>query len=226
MAAAPVASGATLAYIATGSDGICGFMAAINFRAATFVASAGGLGQCPPDEGCEVAFAGRSNAGKSSLLNALAGTSSLARTSKTPGRTQRINFFAVDGAGMRRLVDLPGYGYARASRAAQAAWQRGMEEYLGGRNSLAALVLAMDVRHPLRPSDCRMLEWAADAGLRVQAVLTKADKLSRDAARRAGAGLAGRLGDGPPPLVLSARSGAGMDALAGRLAQWLEPRPP
>ena len=198
-------------------------MAATDFRAATFVASARGLGQCPPDEGAEVAFAGRSNAGKSSLLNALAGTRRLARTSRTPGRTQRINFFDLGGG--RRLVDLPGYGYARASRAAQAAWQRGMEQYLGGRSSLVGLVLAMDVRHPPRPSDLRMLEWAAAAGLPVQAVLTKADKLSRDAARRAAAALGAQLGGDAPPLVLSVRSGAGVESLAARLRDWLEARP-
>lgn len=133
-----------------------------------------------PDEGQEVAFAGRSNAGKSSALNAITGRKALARISKTPGRTQLVNFFALDPA--RRLVDLPGYGYAKVPDAIRRHWRTLMESYFLGRRSLVGLVLVMDCRHPLTEFDQQMLAWSTANGCRVHVLLTKADKLSRGAA--------------------------------------------
>ena len=128
----------------------------------------------------EIAFAGRSNSGKSSVINTLAGQRQLARVSKTPGRTQLINFFGLgDG---RFLVDLPGYGYAKVPLATRAPWGRVLGEYLRTRDQLAGLALVMDVRHPLTELDWGLLEWFRPTGKPVHVLLTKADKLSRSAA--------------------------------------------
>ncbi|NOY16723.1 MAG: YihA family ribosome biogenesis GTP-binding protein [Gammaproteobacteria bacterium] len=143
----------------------------------TFIKGAYTLQQLPNDTGVEVAFAGRSNVGKSSTLNTLAGVKSLARTSKTPGRTQEINFF--DLGNDRRLVDLPGYGYAKVSEAKQRHWAVTLDEYLLSRESLVGLVLLMDIRHPLKKFDRNMVHWCTHAGLPVYIILNKADKLSR-----------------------------------------------
>jgi GTP-binding protein len=147
------------------------------YRKAHFVTSANALQQLPPDTGREVAFAGRSNAGKSSAINTLVGQTGLARTSKTPGRTQLINFFGLDEE--RRLVDLPGYGYAQVPEAVKRHWQDLLERYLTTRRCLEGLVLIMDVRHPLTEYDRTMLGWCAHRGMPVHALLTKADKLNR-----------------------------------------------
>jgi GTP-binding protein len=149
---------------------------------ATFLTSAARVEQCPEDEGYEVAFAGRSNAGKSSALNTLT-RASLARTSKTPGRTQLLNFFTLDEE--RRLVDLPGYGYAKVPIPLKLHWQRHLEAYLGSRTSLMGLILMMDIRHPLTPFDCLMLDWAASSKMPMHILLTKADKLTFGAAKAA-----------------------------------------
>ncbi len=147
------------------------------FNQAEFVISANRPAQFPPDKGSEVAFAGRSNAGKSSALNAIAGRKSLARISKTPGRTQLVNFFALpDGD---RLVDLPGYGYARVPDAMRRHWRHLMEAYFNQRRSLAGLILVMDVRRPLTEFDRQMLAWSEGVGCLTHILLTKADKLSR-----------------------------------------------
>lgn len=137
----------------------------------------------PPDEGLEVAFAGRSNAGKSSALNVITGQKSLARTSKTPGRTRQINFFAIDD--MRRLVDLPGYGFAKVSRQVKQDWQRHISRYLETRRSLVGVILLMDIRHPMKDFDRQVLGWCHVAGLPAHVLLTKADKLKRGPARTA-----------------------------------------
>ena len=147
------------------------------YRQTQFLKSARLPRDYPPDAGVEVAFAGRSNAGKSSALNCLADQRALARTSKTPGRTQLINFFSIDDD--RRLVDLPGYGYAKVSLEIKRRWQQEMAAYLERRGSLAGLVLLMDVRHPLTDYDREMLGWCAHRGLPVHVLLTKADKLKR-----------------------------------------------
>ena len=156
-------------------------MPLIKFQTAEFTTSAPSLKQCPEDSGCEVAFAGRSNAGKSSAINTLTRNKSLARTSKTPGRTQMINYFAL-GEG-RRLVDLPGYGYAKVPIAMKVQWDRHLAEYLQQRKSLGGLILLMDIRHPLQDYDQQMLNWAAEAGLPVHILLTKSDKLKRGPAQ-------------------------------------------
>jgi GTP-binding protein len=156
-------------------------IAPIKFQSAEFITSAPSLKQCPDDFGCEVAFAGRSNAGKSSAINTLTRNKNLARTSKTPGRTQMINFFQLGED--RRLVDLPGYGYAKVPVAMKAQWDRHMAEYLQARKSLGGLILLMDIRHPLQDYDRQMLNWAAQAGLPVHILLTKSDKLKRGPAQ-------------------------------------------
>lgn len=148
---------------------------------ATFLLSSPDMAHVPPDNGLEVAFAGRSNAGKSSALNTLCGQKSLARTSKTPGRTQQLVFFELDKT--RRLVDLPGYGYARVSNKMQQAWERTLDEFLETRQSLKGLVLVMDSRHPLKEFDRQMLEWCAYKGMPVLVLLTKADKLKKGPAQ-------------------------------------------
>jgi GTP-binding protein len=150
------------------------------FPPASFIGSAWQPRQFPADEGAEVAFAGRSNAGKSSALNAIAGRKDLARTSKTPGRTQLINFFALDDA--RRLVDLPGYGFAKVPERMREHWQELLSRYVEGRAALAGLVIVMDSRRPLTDFDVQMLDWSRANGLAVHVLLTKADKLNRSEA--------------------------------------------
>jgi GTP-binding protein len=148
-----------------------------NYRSAEFLTSASKLSQCPPDEGWEVAFAGRSNAGKSSAINSLTNNKKLAKTSKTPGRTQLINFFRLSET--QRLVDLPGYGFAKVPLAVKREWTKNLENYLQRRESLRGLILLMDVRHPLQPFDSQMLNWALEARMPVHILLTKADKLKK-----------------------------------------------
>lgn len=147
----------------------------LHFNDARFLLSAPTLHQCPPDTGAEVAFAGRSNAGKSSALNALTRQTGLARVSKTPGRTQLINFFTLND--QCRLVDLPGYGFAKVPIAMKADWDRNLAQYLQDRLSLRGLVLLMDIRHPLQDYDLQMIEWAQQSRLPLHILLTKADKL-------------------------------------------------
>ncbi len=153
------------------------------FQNIQFLLAAHEVRQLPPDQGVEVAFAGRSNAGKSSALNALVNRRGLARTSRTPGRTQQLVVFELDET--RRLVDLPGYGYAKAPRALREHWEKTIERYLRERQSLRALVLIMDIRHPLKDVDCQLLAFCADIGLPCLCLLTKSDKLSRGPAMAA-----------------------------------------
>jgi len=145
------------------------------YRQAHYTISATQLSELPPDTGIEIAFAGRSNAGKSSALNTITDQKSLARVSKTPGRTQMINFFALDDE--RALVDLPGYGYAKVPEKIKIRWQQTLGKYLETRQSLKGLMLMMDIRHPLREFDIQMIKWANKASLSVHILLTKADKL-------------------------------------------------
>jgi len=149
---------------------------------ASFLISAAKVDQCPADSGLEVAFAGRSNAGKSSALNTLT-HANLARTSKTPGRTQLLNFFALDEE--RRLVDLPGYGYAKVPIPLKQHWQEHLEAYLSSRRSLSGVVLMMDIRHPLTEFDRLMLDWAQASSMPLHILLTKADKLAFGAQKNA-----------------------------------------
>lgn len=155
----------------------------IDFRRAKFLISAPDIAHLdqylPGDVGVEIAFAGRSNAGKSSALNALTEQKSLARTSKTPGRTQLINVFELDS--QRRLVDLPGYGFAQVPLAMKNKWQQALGEYLQKRACLSGVVVLMDIRHPLKDLDMQMIEWAVASEIPVLALLTKSDKLAQSA---------------------------------------------
>jgi GTP-binding protein len=148
----------------------------INYRKAKFLTSAPDIRRLPPDEGYEVAFAGRSNAGKSSSLNTLTQQTGLARTSKTPGRTQLINVFDLEEPN-RRLIDLPGYGFAKVPLAMKLEWQKSLSEYLQKRECLKGLVVLMDIRHPMKELDQDLIFWAVEVGLPVLVLLTKADKL-------------------------------------------------
>ncbi len=199
----------------------------INFQIAQFLTSASKISQCPSDVGAEVAFAGRSNAGKSSCINTLTAQGRLARTSKTPGRTQLINFFSLDDE--RRLVDLPGYGFAKVPLEVKRQWEKHLEEYLRKRNSLKGLVVLMDVRHPLRDFDRNMVEWAVQSQLPVHAVLTKADKLKRGPANSALLGVQKALaeletleGQDVTAQLFSATKKTGLDQLRERLSLWLQ----
>lgn len=196
----------------------------IDYRRASFLISAPGVRQCPLDIGAEVAFAGRSNAGKSSAINALTGQRKLARTSKTPGRTQLLNFFALDET--RRLVDLPGYGFAQVPLAVKNEWQRNLDEYLSSRLSLRGLVLLMDIRHPLQSFDTHMLEWAQRADMPVHVLLTKADKLNFGAAKTVLLKTRSQLPRTAQPTTIqlfSALGNDGLDTLRQRLDDWLLP---
>ena len=156
-------------------------MRAMHYNQATFVTSAANLAACPPESLAEVAFAGRSNAGKSSAINAITNQTRLARISKTPGRTQLINFFGL--AEGRFLVDLPGYGFAKVPLSVKNKWQEELEKYLRRRQVLCGLVLLSDIRHPLKEFDRMMIDWAVQSGLPLHLLLTKSDKLKRGAAK-------------------------------------------
>ena len=149
----------------------------INLNKAKFIISAPDISKLGPDSGMEIAFAGRSNAGKSSALNTLTRQKSLARTSKTPGRTQLINVFEVEDN--CRLIDLPGYGFAKVPLEMKKKWQKALGEYLQQRECLQGLVVLMDIRHPLKDLDMDLIQWAADSEIPVLALLTKSDKLSQ-----------------------------------------------
>jgi GTP-binding protein len=193
-----------------------------HFQRATFLISAGGIAQAPPDEGLEVAFAGRSNAGKSSAINVLCQQRALARTSKTPGRTRLLNFFALDD--QRRLVDLPGYGYAKVAESVKLQWQSLLEDYLVRRGSLRGLVLLMDCRHPLTDFDRQMLDWGAHHRIPVHILLTKADKLKRGAAKASLMQVRNALGQWHGEFsvqLFSALKREGLDQAYRVLAGWL-----
>ncbi|HCS89281.1 MAG: YihA family ribosome biogenesis GTP-binding protein [Thiohalocapsa sp. PB-PSB1] len=197
------------------------------FQRATFQIAAARLRDAPADTGFEVAFAGRSNAGKSSAINALCHQRRLARTSKTPGRTQQLVFFRLDDE--RRLVDLPGYGFARVSLALKADWQALMGHYLEQRQCLRALVVVMDIRHPLTEFDRQMLTWCIAARRPLLLLLTKADKLGRGAVHRTVEQVKRavlELGTGAAEWIdvqaFSSTRPIGLEEARLRLALWLE----
>ncbi|MFP4648796.1 MAG: ribosome biogenesis GTP-binding protein YihA/YsxC [Halorhodospira sp.] len=194
------------------------------YRRARFRLSAPTPQELGPDTGMEVAFAGRSNVGKSSVLNSLTGQHKLARTSGTPGRTQSINVFELDE--QRRLIDLPGYGYAKVPVAVKRRWERALPSYLQGRTALRGVIVIMDLRHAPTELDLQMLSWCADNDLPLHGVLTKADKLKRGAAKQrlqtvqssiAQAGIAL-----PSIQLFSALKGEGSETLSAILDTWLE----
>ncbi|MBI0156344.1 MULTISPECIES: ribosome biogenesis GTP-binding protein YihA/YsxC [Gilliamella] len=157
-------------------------MRPLNYTKTHFILSAPDITHLPIDTGVEIAFAGRSNAGKSSALNTLTNQKALARTSKTPGRTQLINLFEVEEN--CRLVDLPGYGYAQVPETIKRKWQKSLGEYLQKRESLKGLIVLMDIRHPLKDLDQQMIEWAVSVNIPVMLLLTKADKLASGAQKK------------------------------------------
>lgn len=192
------------------------------YRQARFLKGVARLSTLPADAGAEVAFAGRSNAGKSSVINALTGRASLARISKTPGRTQLLNFFELDDT--RRLVDLPGYGYANVPIAVKRRWAALVEGYLSTRRSLVGVVLIMDARRPFTDSDVQLLDWCRHAGIATHVLLNKADKLSRGAGARVLEDARRRLaplGEEHQVQLFSATRKTGIEALGARLDGWL-----
>ncbi len=197
---------------------------AILCQTASFIKSASQVDQCPADQGLEVAFAGRSNAGKSSALNTLT-HARLARTSKPPGRTQLINFFGLDE--QRRLVDLPGYGYAKVPLELKEHWKQHLDAYLTQRGSLAGVVLVMDIRHPLSAFDRMMLDWANVAGLPAHILLSKADKLSFGAAKgvllKVQSTVRKEFGNRASVQLFSSPKRMGIDEAHAVLERWLFP---
>ena len=196
----------------------------LNYHLARYLISASTLEQCPPDEAREVAFVGRSNAGKSSAINVLTAQTKLARTGKTPGRTQLLNYFEV--APQRYIVDLPGFGYAKVPLDMKHRWQRQLELYLQERQSLQGLVLLMDIRHPFTEFDEMLVQWCADSDLPLHVLLTKADKLSRGAAKNEVLAARKKLEALHPHMTVqlfSALSKEGADELRAKLDNWLVP---
>ena len=192
------------------------------YRKAHFLISAGNAAQFPKD-GREVAFAGRSNAGKSSAINTLCDNKSLARTSKTPGRTRLVNFFALDEA--RRLVDLPGYGFAKVPVAVKNEWEKLMTAYLSEQQPLTGLVVIMDIRHPLNEYDWQMLQWCQHFQLPAHILLTKADKIKRGAQQNSKLltqKLLKEAGIDATVQTFSALKKTGLDELVSKLNEWLE----
>ena len=191
-------------------------------RQASFRLSAQNATHLPPDVGAEVAFAGRSNAGKSSALNTITGRKGLARVSKAPGRTRLINFFTIDD--QHSLVDLPGYGYARVARSVRAEWDEMVGNYLHERECLRGVVLIMDCRHPLTDYDEALLEFCAENSLPVHVLLSKSDKLSKNERLNTLRAVRARLaqqGAGATAQLFSALSGEGVDEAQAQIAGWL-----
>ncbi len=194
------------------------------FRRARFLLSANSLDQCPEDTGCEIAFAGRSNVGKSSVINLLTENHGLARTSKTPGRTQLLNFFALNET--LRLVDLPGYGFARVPEKVRKHWGEFLQAYFDQRQCLQGLVLIMDARHPLKPFDQQMLAWCRSARLPAHIVLNKSDKLSRGAASKSQDIVRRAITDDHFSVqLLSTLKATGLETLQAVLLGWLGAQP-
>ena len=190
---------------------------------AHFMTSAPSLKECPDTGVPEVAVAGRSNSGKSSVLNQLTRNRQLARTSKTPGRTQLLNFFETSLGG--RLVDLPGYGYARVAKSQKHVWEDSVEDYLARREDLVGVVLVMDIRHLFEPFDVMMINWAIHTKLPMHVLLNKADKLKHGACTQAFRTARQRLESSQFSLqMFSALTGLGRDEAIEKLSAWLTPR--
>lgn len=193
------------------------------YHQATFLLSAPSLEHLPPDEGAEVAFIGRSNVGKSSAINTITGISGLARSSKTPGRTQTINLFELDNH--NRLVDLPGYGYAKVPLQLKQRFQEMINAYLETRQCLKGLILLMDIRHPFKESDQRLIEWTLHCAVPLHILLTKSDKLSHGAASAALQQAEQVLQSWAPDITVqlfSSLDHSGLDQVHKVLNQWLQ----
>ena len=193
---------------------------------AKYLLAAHNPAQLPPDGGFEVAFAGRSNAGKSTALNAICQQNALARVSKTPGRTQQLVFFDIPPTTDRYLVDLPGYGYAKVPKDLQAHWQAFLDRYFAERQALKGLVVVMDIRHPLKEYDKQMLGYAVSRGLPAHAILTKADKLGRGAQgntlQAVRKDMQAEYGDGVSVQLFSGESKIGVDEARRTIRNWLD----
>ncbi|MGR5235885.1 ribosome biogenesis GTP-binding protein YihA/YsxC [Vibrio alfacsensis] len=196
----------------------------IHYQNTHFITSAPDIRHLPEDEGVEIAFAGRSNAGKSSALNRLTNQKSLAKTSKTPGRTQLINLFKVEEG--CHIVDLPGYGFAQVPIEMKNKWQKSLGEYLQKRECLKGLVVLMDIRHPMKDLDQQMIFWAIDSRIPVQVLLTKADKLKSGARKQALLQVRKQVetfGGDVSVDVFSSLKGLGVDQLRAKLDTWFAP---
>ena len=194
----------------------------INFNSAEFLTSAAKLTECPDDLGVEVAFAGRSNAGKSSALNTLTNQTKLARTSKTPGRTQLINFFATHRDDFR-LVDLPGYGYAKVPLEQKEKWQKHLSQYMEERKALKGIVLMVDIRHELKDFDRMIIQWCIGAQMRLHILMTKADKLKKGPANSAVLKLRNEVKEHKSYITVqqfSSLKKQGVDELRKQLTSW------
>ena len=194
----------------------------VNFSTCQFLSSARQPEYFIADQGKEVAFVGRSNAGKSSAINCLTQQKQLARASKIPGRTQLINFFQLQNTPAIRLVDLPGYGFARVNRATKMQWHHLIDHYLRHRLSLQGLVLIMDSRHPLQPFDLQMLDWSKQTPIRMHVLLNKCDKLSRHQALQALAKVQRSTDQAQLSVQLfSAKNKTGLEELGTQISRWL-----
>ncbi len=194
------------------------------FFAAKFLKSCASPSQLPAPLGPEVAFAGRSNSGKSSTLNRLCRQRGLARVSKTPGRTQQINFFGLPSGAL--LVDLPGYGFAKVPEAIKMQWHRLIEDYLANRTSLSGLLLIMDIRHPLTALDQQLIDWCGARSLPAHILLNKADKLGRGVTRQTIMAVERALQASAKQISVqsfSAETGEGLEELERVLTDWLRP---
>lgn len=198
----------------------------INFQTACFLTSAPSIKECPAENGAEVAFAGRSNAGKSSAINRLTRQGKLARTSKTPGRTQLLNYFSLHDNDALRLVDLPGYGFAKVPISMKKAWEKNMSEYLHKRESLQGLVIVMDIRRPLQALDTMLINWSVEASLPTHLLLTKSDKLTRGAAKNTLLNVQRHMAEANVDDLISSQTysslkGDGVGELEQRVASWM-----
>ncbi len=196
-------------------------MQPINFKSAKFIKSCAKIEQLPSDQGFEIAFCGRSNVGKSSFLNGLTEQKKLAKTSSTPGKTREINVFKISE--LLRLCDLPGYGYAKVSRAIQSAWIETLEQYFMHRKSLLALVIIMDARHPLTDLDWQMLRMAHNGHRRVMILINKEDKIKKSGKNHLFAQINKQLEDAKISVsthLISATNKTGIQGVAQELTQW------
>ena len=179
----------------------------------------------PDDEGIELAICGRSNSGKSSVLNMLANQKKLAKTSNTPGRTQSINFFNINQDSSKKLVDLPGYGYAKASKKMQKEWGQQITKYMASRRSLRGIILIMDVRHSLQESDLNFIAWCEQYNLPMQILLNKSDKLSKNKASQELMKCTEKTAHNlllDRPMLLSAKTASGAEELSKKILDWME----
>jgi len=195
------------------------------FSNTRFLLSGFSLKDLPEDQGIEIAFCGRSNSGKSSVLNALARNKKLAKTSKTPGRTQAINIFSLDDQKTRRITDLPGYGFAKVSKKTQKEWAGFINDYLNFRKSLRGLVIIMDIRHPFKESDLTLIDWCHKTNTALLILLNKSDKLSKgrvkEEVKKANSTIKemNLIGEA---IAFSSKNSIGLEVLTDFLGDWLE----